>query len=263
MQFCFFNIVFLRPKPNGSWRLILDVSRLNEFLVVNKFSMDTTQVIRRSMPENSWATSVDFSDAFHHLPIHRNFRHFLAFQVGRRRFQYCACPFGLSPIPQVFTELCLPVKVFARQAWQCTVFQYIDDWLFITPSQRCTTEVTHLFICLCVRLGLTVNLDKSSLTARHSRFFTLAFSGIFVARRCVLRRRRWMTSRDAALKFLIRLLPLNLLSKRCWASWFHLNDSYLTVGFITGICSAFSSSRYDCMADPFSCFGRRSRCRTT
>ena len=66
----------------GSWRLILDVSRLNEFLVVHKFSMNTTQVIRRSVPENSWATSVDFSDAFHHLPIHRNFRHFLAFQVG-------------------------------------------------------------------------------------------------------------------------------------------------------------------------------------
>ena len=78
-QFCFFNIVFLRPKPNGTWRLILDVSRLNEFLVVHKFSMDTTQVIRRSVPENSWASSVDFSDAFHHLPIHRNFHHFLAF----------------------------------------------------------------------------------------------------------------------------------------------------------------------------------------
>ena len=130
--------------------------------------MDTTPVIRRSVPENSWATSVDFSDAFHHLPIHRNFRHFLAFQVGRHRFQYCACPFGLSPIPQVFKELCLPVKVFARRAWQCTVFKNIDDWLFITSSRRRTTEVTHLFIRLCVRLGLTVNLDKSSLTASQS-----------------------------------------------------------------------------------------------
>ena len=162
-QFCFFNIVFLRPKPNGSWRLILDVSRLNEFLVVHKFAMDTAQVIRNSVPSDSWATSVDFSDAFHHLPIHRNYRKFLAFQVGRRRFQYCACPFGLSPIPQVFTELCLPVKVYARANWSCTVFQYIDDWLFVTASRDRTSEVTHLFIQLCIRLGLTVNLDKSHL----------------------------------------------------------------------------------------------------
>ena len=31
---CFFN-VFLRPKPSGSWRVILDVFTLNEFLVLN------------------------------------------------------------------------------------------------------------------------------------------------------------------------------------------------------------------------------------
>ena len=224
--------------------------------------MDTNQVIRRLVPENSWATSVDFSDAFHHLPIHRNFRHFLAFQVGRRRFQYCACPFGLSPIPQVFTELCLPVKVFARQAWQCTVFQYIDDWLFITPSQRRTTEVTHLFIRLCVRLGLTVNLDKSSLTASQS----LLHLGVqWDFRRATVRP---PTSKlDDVARRCAQILntassPQSAFES-CWASWFHLNDLYLTVGFITGICSAFSSSRYDCMADPFSCFGRRSRCRTT
>ena len=45
-QASFYNVVFLRPKPNGSWRVILDVTRLNDFLVVQKFSMDTSQVIR-------------------------------------------------------------------------------------------------------------------------------------------------------------------------------------------------------------------------
>ena len=29
------GLVFLRPKPNGSWRVILDVFTLNEFLVLN------------------------------------------------------------------------------------------------------------------------------------------------------------------------------------------------------------------------------------
>ena len=29
---CFLNVVFLRPKPNVNWRLILDVSKLNKFL---------------------------------------------------------------------------------------------------------------------------------------------------------------------------------------------------------------------------------------
>ena len=161
---CFFNIVFLRPKPNGSWRLILDVSSLNEFLVVHKFSMDTPQVIRNTVPPDTWVTSIDFSDAFHHLLIHPHYRHFLAFHFAGHTYQYCACPFGLSPIPQVFTELCSPVKAFARQTWRCIVFQYIDDWLFASSDAARTLQITHLFIQLCLQLGLTVNLDKSHLT---------------------------------------------------------------------------------------------------
>ena len=142
---------------------ILDVSRLNEFLVAKKFTMDTSQVIRNTVPAGSWVTSIDFSDAFHHLPIHPHYRRFLAFRVGGQDFQYCACPFGLSPIPQVFTELCTPVKVFVRQRWACLVFQYIDDWLFASDDAIMTSRVTHFFIRLCVQLGLTVNLAKSHL----------------------------------------------------------------------------------------------------
>ena len=166
--YCFFNVVFLRPKPGGKWRLILDVSQLNKFLAVKSFAMDTTQIIRNSLSKDLWGSSVDFSDAFHHLPIHPNFKCFLAFQVGQTRYWYRACPFGLSPIPQVFTELCQPVKVFARNTWKVTVYQYIDDWLFLSPSRVRTNQVTRLFVRLCIALGLTVNLEKSHLQASRS-----------------------------------------------------------------------------------------------
>ena len=165
---CFFNVVFLRPKPGGKWRLILDVSKLNKFLVVKPFVMDTAQVIRSSLSEDMWGSSVDFSDAFHHLPIHPNFKCFLAFQVGNSRYWYRACPFGLSPIPQVFTELCQPVKVYARNTWNVIVYQYIDDWLFLSSSRGHISSVTRLFVRLCIELGLTVNLEKSHLSAARS-----------------------------------------------------------------------------------------------
>ena len=63
----FFNVVFLRPKPDGKWRLILDVSRLNKFLVTESFKMDTVQVIRQAVTANSRGTSIDLSDAYHHI----------------------------------------------------------------------------------------------------------------------------------------------------------------------------------------------------
>ena len=76
---CLHNIVFLRPKPNGTWRHILDVSALNKFLHVKTFKMDSAQVVRDALLSNTWATSVDWSDAYHHIPVHPNYVDFLAF----------------------------------------------------------------------------------------------------------------------------------------------------------------------------------------
>ena len=56
-------------KPNGTLRLILEVSALNKFLVVKTFTIDTVNVIRRSVIEDSFGTSVDWSDAYHHVPV--------------------------------------------------------------------------------------------------------------------------------------------------------------------------------------------------
>ena len=41
---CPYNIVFWRPKPSGSWRLIFHVSVLNKFLLTKTFKMDSAQV---------------------------------------------------------------------------------------------------------------------------------------------------------------------------------------------------------------------------
>ena len=157
----FFNVVFLRPKPDGRWRLILDVSRLNKHLVTESFKMDTVQVIRQSVLSNSWATSIDLSDAYHHIPVHENYRCFLAFQVGDTAYRYTACPFGLSPLPKVFTEVSEVVKKYARLHWGCVVFQYIDDWLFMSQSRERVALATKAFVQLCIKLGLIVNLKKS------------------------------------------------------------------------------------------------------
>ena len=162
---CLHNVVFLRPKPNGTWRLILDVSTLNQFLVVKSFKMDSAQVVRDAVLPNTWATSVDWSDAYHHVPVHPNFVDFLAFQYAGVRYRYRCCPFGLSPLPQVFTEICLPLKAHVRDLWDVHVFQYLDDWLFASSSATLTASVTRWFVRLCVALGLGVNLGKSCLTS--------------------------------------------------------------------------------------------------
>ena len=92
----FFNRLFLVPKPNNKWRPILDLSNLNLFLKVEKFKMETPETIRTPLLQGEWVTSIDFKDAYFHIPIQEQSRKYLRFHiVGRTSSKHC-----LSVYPQ-------------------------------------------------------------------------------------------------------------------------------------------------------------------
>ena len=66
----FYNRLFIVPKPNRTWLPVLDLSALNKFLSVKTFKMETPETIRISLQPGEWVTSLDFSDAYFHIPIH-------------------------------------------------------------------------------------------------------------------------------------------------------------------------------------------------
>ena len=66
----FYNRLFLVPKPNNRWRPVLDLSTLNTFLNTGSFKMETPETIRTSLQAGEWVTSIDFKDAYFHIPIH-------------------------------------------------------------------------------------------------------------------------------------------------------------------------------------------------
>ena len=76
----FFNRLFLVPKPNNKWRPILDLSKLNPFLKTRKFKMETPETIRTSLQQGEWVTSIDFKDAYFHIPIQEQSR---KYQISR------------------------------------------------------------------------------------------------------------------------------------------------------------------------------------
>ena len=95
----FFNRLFLVPKPNQKWRPILDLSKLNLFLKTEKFKMETPETIRTSLQQGEWVTSIDFKDAYFHIPIQEQSRKYLRFHVQGQTYQFKALPFGLSTAP--------------------------------------------------------------------------------------------------------------------------------------------------------------------
>ena len=162
----FFNRLFLVPKPNNKWRPILDLSHLNPFLKTEKFKMETPETIRTSLQGGEWVTSIDFKDAYFHIPIQEQSRKYLRFHVQGQTYQFKALPFGLSTAPLEFTVLAKEVKLMAT-CQGIRIHQYLDDWLVRAGSHQVCLRHTQHLVKICQDLGWLVNLDKSELEPKQ------------------------------------------------------------------------------------------------
>ena len=162
----FFNRLFLVPKPNNRWRPILDLSNLNFFLKSEKFKMETPETIRTSLQQGEWITSIDFKDAYFHIPIQEQSRKYLRFHVQGQTYQFKALPFGLSTAPLEFTVIVKEVKLMAIHKG-IRIHQYLDDWLVRAGSYQACLRHTEELVQLCRRLGWIVNLEKSELEPKQ------------------------------------------------------------------------------------------------
>ena len=162
----FFNRLFLVPKPNNKWRPILDLSKLNLFLKVEKFKMETPETIRTSLQQGEWVTSVDFKDAYFHIPIQEQSRKYLRFHIQGRNYQFKALPFGLSTAPMEFTVVAKEVKLMATHKG-IRIHQYLDDWLVRARSPQTCIQHTKILVKMCQDLGWLVNLEKSELEPKQ------------------------------------------------------------------------------------------------
>ena len=66
--------IFIRPKPDGSYRLILNLSKLNEHLEYKHFKMETLKSALESIKQNCFCVKLDIQDAYYrkqgHVKVH-------------------------------------------------------------------------------------------------------------------------------------------------------------------------------------------------
>ena len=162
----FFNRHFLVPKPNNKWRPILDLSKLNLLLKVEKFKMETPETIRTSLQQGEWVTSIDFKDAYFCIPVQEQSRKYLRFHVQGQTYQFKALPFGLSTAPMEFTVVAKEVKLMAIHKG-IRIHQYLDDWLVRARSHQVCLQHSQILVQMCRDLGWVVNLEKSELDPKQ------------------------------------------------------------------------------------------------
>ena len=163
----FYSRLFLVQKASGSWRPIIDLSTLNNYVTSSHFHMETPQSVLRSIRPGDWMVSLDLQDAYLQVPVHHDSRRYLRFVVEGRTYQFRVLWFGLTTAPQVFTRIMAPVSAILHK-YGVRMLRYLDDWLILASSELACLQSRDRLLTVCTELGIRVNLTKSSLVPTQS-----------------------------------------------------------------------------------------------
>ena len=93
--------VFLRPKKDGTHRLILNRKRFNESVSHYHFKMDSLSTITKLVSQNCYMASVDIKDAYYSIPIRSSDGKCLRFIWEGELYEFTCLPNGLSCAPRI------------------------------------------------------------------------------------------------------------------------------------------------------------------
>ena len=159
----FYSPLFVRPRSKDSpnkWRCIFNTSKLNKYLKAPKFRMESTDSIRQLLNLNEFATKLDLSDAYLHVPLHKKFRPYMRFWHKGKAFQFTCISFGANFSPWIFSYLMsVCIKFFHKRNIQ--IANFLDDMIAKNLNPGLLSQQTVFVIKVLSFLGWTVNLKKS------------------------------------------------------------------------------------------------------
>ena len=170
--------IFLRPKKDGSYRMILDLTWVNKHVIYEHFKMCSLETAKDMLLEKCWMASVDLRDAYYSVRVHELDRKFLRFKWNGIIYQFTCMPNGLACAPRFFTKLLNPVFAHLRNMGHET-FQYIDDSFVVADTkEQCSISTTALCDLLS-NLGFIIHEEKSILEpVQHLDFLGFSLDSI-------------------------------------------------------------------------------------
>lgn len=163
----FISPYFLNRKPNGSFRFIFNLSKLNVFIDPKHFKLEDIRTAKNLVTRNCYMATIDLQDAFLTVPIHPSCRKYLRLIFQGVLYEFEVLPFGLNVAPLVFTKLMKPVVRKLREKGHLSVI-YLDDKLAFGETYNACLQNIQETTQLLEWLGFIVNWEKSCLVPSQS-----------------------------------------------------------------------------------------------
>jgi len=156
----FLSGIFLIDKPDGSYRLILNLKDLNRFITTEHFKLEDFKVACRLISPDCFMGKLDLKEAYYLIPVDKSNRKYLRFSFNDSLYEFNCLPFGLNTAPYVFTKILKPVVGYLRNLGFLSVI-YLDDLLLIGNTySECSANI-NASVELLQNLGFIVNEEKS------------------------------------------------------------------------------------------------------
>lgn len=103
----FVSTYFLVPKSDGSFRFILNLKKLNDFIHTDHFKLEDIRTAIK-LSSGDFMAKLDLQNAYFLVPIAEGSRKLLRFIFKDQLYEFNCLPFDLSTAPYIFTKIMKP-----------------------------------------------------------------------------------------------------------------------------------------------------------
>lgn len=105
---------FLVPKPDGSYRFVVDYRKLNEATRSWSMPLPYMSDLQQQLDRARYFATMDIASGFYNVPMKAEHRQYTAFCLRNLGlFEWLVMPMGLKNAPATFTRLQLRVRLSA------------------------------------------------------------------------------------------------------------------------------------------------------
>lgn len=104
MDTSFCSSMLVVPKGKDDIRLVIDLRGPNRYIHRTPFPMPTLEKILAELHGAKWFSTIDLSNAFFHIELHKDSRHLTNFYTELGMYRCVRLPFGLCNAPDLFQE---------------------------------------------------------------------------------------------------------------------------------------------------------------
>ena len=159
----YYSFAFLVPKPNGTWRMVLNFKGLNKATTnVDRWPIPYIEHLLRKIGrlKPKYFAVMDLTKGFYQCEIDQDSSIFTAFITSSGVYEWLRVPMGLTAAPSHFQRVIANEVLRGLVGYICMV--YIDDVIVFGDTEESYLENLATVLARFEEYGITVNPEKCS-----------------------------------------------------------------------------------------------------